>query len=317
MKTTTLKILIAFLFLSITMKAQMPTTNESRKTKETTSPSYKLAHIEKIITHTDTDSIAISDLLVDKDMDTTFAESNKINTLFPSLNKDKKVEFFDKLFNKNKNGEYLIANNAVFQFGEKSTLSQSELVSSLMGPLRLSFGTLITNSKTSNNGTSTAKADPVTADDNSTTDAFQRLRNNGGNVYLNIDFPVYCYLSDSFTIYSNLYTKGGIVFSNFSNDVDTSSGNGSTGLNLYMSAADDYDKFVFFLNANYAYQYGSTEFYQKLNLMDDKAFGFGQVTFGVNIAKTFRFGYTLKTFASDESLRTTKGVLSIQLINPF
>jgi hypothetical protein len=237
---------------------------------------------------------------------------------FPTLKKSIRDEFFEYMYHKNENGKYLVADNATFQLGEKSALAQSELVSSIMGPLRISFGTLVTNSKTDNSSSAaTSKADPVPADDNATTDAFQRLRNNGGNVYLNLELPVYCFSDKHATAYANLYSRGGIVFTNFSNDIDTTSGNGSTGMNVYLSAGDNYDKFLFFLNANYAYHYGSSEFYQKLNLTNQEGFGFGQITLGVNIAKTFRFGYTLKTFASDESLRTTKGVLSIQLINPF
>lgn len=240
------------------------------------------------------------------------------HSLFPTLKgKIARDDFFEYMYHKNQNGEYLLADNATFQLGDKSALVQSELVSSIMGPIRISFGSLVTNSKTETTPAAGSKDDPIDPNDNAVTDAFQRLRNNGGNVYLNLELPVYCFSDKHSTAYINMYSRGGIVFSNFSNDVDTSSGNGSTGMNLYLSIGDDYDKFLFFLNANYAYHYGSSEFYQKLNLIEEKAFGFGQITLGVNIIKSLRFGYTLKTFASDESLRTNSGVLSIQLINPF
>ena len=122
-------------------------------------------------------------------------------------------------------------------------------------------------------------------------------------------------LPHSFTLFLNSNAKGGVVLTQFSNDVDTSAGSGNIGLNLYGSiSSDDKKSFLFFFNSNFGGYGGGTEFYSKLNLKENEIFGFGQVTLGLDIAKSIRISYTVGTFGSDDSLRSKRGVVGIQLL---
>ena len=293
MKTKTASIVL--LFLCQFLFSQMPSV------RELTSKELKKQKSDKV-----------------KDSIKGIAEK-KYNKWFPTLyvNKD---EFYEYMYKNDNTDSISVVNDFSLQFTDKSAIAESEIISSAFGPVRFSLGTLITNSETDNTTTAAKNrliTDEVDTDENGTTAAFQRLRSNGGNLYAKIDFPVFCIQNDNLTntFYTNLYSKGGLVITTLSNDVDSTSGNGSTGLNMYGSLSSNDKSMFLFVNSNFGLYYGSSEFYQKLNLTENKSFLFGQITIGLEIINRMRISYTLNSFSSDKNLRTERGLIGIQILN--
>jgi hypothetical protein len=235
---------------------------------------------------------------------------NNFTSWFPSSDRNKKYIFFSNMYSKEATKDLYVGNSASLEFGKDVTAAGTELVATYFGPFRTAFGTLITNSG-EDDATSKVEEDGQSDFD----EALQRLKANGGNLYLTIDYPVYCSQTKYATAYGNLYGKGGMVFSQISNDVDTSSGNGSVGGNGYASVASDDKAFILYVNCNFGYYFGSKEFYQNLKLSHEKGFAFGQITFGINVSESLRFTYTPWTFGSDESIRTERGTVGIQILS--
>lgn len=239
--------------------------------------------------------------------------------MFPTVNKTNRATFFSNLYSKDSKRNNYLLNNVSAQIGNKSASVSSELIASYFNAFRVSFGTLISSSDESKKGDNVQnritaiETEPIKTDE---TNAFQRLLSSGGgNIYLNIELPVYYLHGKTATIYCNANAKSGVVLTQFSKDINTATGNGNVGINLYGSiSSDDEKSFIFFFNSNFGGYGGGTDFYAKLNLKENKIFAFGQVTLGLDIAKSIRISYTLGTFGSDESIRSKRGVVGIQLL---
>lgn len=237
----------------------------------------------------------------------------KNNKWFPTLTSpEERILFYEGLYSKeNDRNNYLLSNFST-QIGTNTAAVKSELIASYFKYFRLSFGTLITNSNQSDPDTDTEE-ETVEEDE---TNAFQRLLSSGGgNVYLNLDFPLYYLQSKTVTLFLNSSAKAGVVLTQFSNDVDTSTGNGSVGLNLYGSiSSDDQKSFLFFTNIHFGGYGGGTDYYNKLMLSKRGVFAFGHILIGLDISKSIRVSYTPLTFGSDDGLRSKRGVIGIQLL---
>lgn len=251
-----------------------------------------------------------------KKLKTKINDSNKQTLLFPSK-LDTRDDFFENLYSKDNKDWYLL-NNVSAQIGTNTSAMSTELISSYIKMVRISFGTLMTNSSenTTTTDTSTPADDTSAEPETDATDAFQRLLSSGGgNIFLNIDFPLFYTNSTTATLFLNSNGRIGTTLKEFSRDIDTSTGSGSISLNLYGSiATDDNKSFIFFLNSSFGGYGGGTEYYNKLNLSKNGVFAFSQLTLGVDIAKAIRVTYTARTFGSDESLRSIRGMVGIQLL---
>lgn len=250
-----------------------------------------------------------------RDLDNDRYLQSKEDKWMPSFEPEKREDFFNSLYSKDPDKNNYLLNNVSAQLGRNSAAISSELLASYIKYVRVSFGTLITNADEDNETTETAsKAEGEIETDE--TNAFQRLLSSGGgNLYMNFELPIYYLQSSTSTLYFNSGARLGVVLDQFSNDVDTATGNGNLGFNFYGSlSTDDKKSFIFFLNSNFGGYGGGTDFYKQLNLSKNGIFAFGQATVGVDIARSIRVSYTIGTIGSDENLRSTRGVIGIQLL---
>lgn len=252
--------------------------------------------------------------IIIKGLDSINYSNSKRDRWMPSAEEDQRDDFFNRLYSKDPETNNYLINNVSAQIGSNSAAISSELIASYFKAVRASFGTLMTNSTASEE---TPPAGPKVDDaEPDETNAFQRLLSSGGgNLYLNFELPLYYLQSSTFTYYFNTNARGGIALKQFSSDVDTATGSGNVGFNMYGSiSSDDKKSFILFFNSNFGGYGGGTDFYNQLALTENKVFAFGQVTVGLDIAKSLRISYTVATFGSDESLRSERGVIGIQLL---
>ncbi|WP_264542809.1 MULTISPECIES: hypothetical protein [Flavobacterium] len=233
-------------------------------------------------------------------------KENGFKTFFPSTGTHKE-DFFNMIYNKNSDNDIYFVNNAAVQLNNSGAAIQSELTSAFMGPLRFSFGTIVSNAKNNEN-----TAEETAVED---TDAFKRLASGGGNIYLNAEFPLLYKGNNRFQCVVNSFAKGALDISEFSDDVDTSTGNGSAGGNLYASVATDKGEFNFFISGNYALYAGSNSFYERLQVMNHKPFGFGQLSVGVTILDRLRISCITNQFGSQSQLRSGKVIVGVQILS--
>lgn len=66
---------------------------------------------------------------------------------------------------------------------------------------------------------------------------------------------------------------------------------------------------------NYGYFFGHKDFYDRLEILDQKAFGFGELTAGVTIKQNIRFAITFNTFSSEENLRSGTVLVGTQILS--
>lgn len=234
---------------------------------------------------------------------------DEIPFLFPSFTKKEKT--FEFLYSKDNDKSFYFANNASLQVNNSGVIVQSELVSAYLGFTRVSFGTTVSNS----NEEDSEEENTTTPTDK--TQAFQRLLTGGGNTYLKFELPLFLGMDQKnlFLAYLNASGRISLDISEFSNDVDTTTGNGSLNSNLYVSLATDENEFDFFFNVNYGYFFGHKDFYERLEIEDQKAFWFGELTAGVTIQQNLRFAVTFNTFSSEENLRSGNVLVGAQILS--
>ena len=228
-----------------------------------------------------------------------------INPFFPTRNSSSKKYFKNIFYNQQtENTSYLT--NLSYNFNKDVSITQSDLASDFIKWFRISFGTVIT--------TSSIKSNTDTPQQITQSAALNQFVNGGGNVYLDLTLPIVAYRSDWFTIYSYENTRGAVDIKGFGNDIDSSTYNISEGLNLYASCSSDDRKFNFFLYGSYKYTLGSTEFYQNLNLSENKPFSLGKISAGLTILNKIRVTALFNTFGSDQSIKTNKILFGIQIL---
>ena len=240
----------------------------------------------------------------------------QLHKWFPSRLSTRDV-FYSNLFSKDNNKNSYLLDNITTQIGNNTAAISSELVSSYIKMIRVSFGTLMTNTGESNSNNNDNTATPVPpASNTDATDAFQRLLSSGGgNLFLKFDFPLYYAQSKLGTFFVNSSSRIGTTVKQFSNDIDTASGSGNSSINMYASvSSDDQKSFIFFLNSSFGGYFGGGDYYSKLNLAKNGLFAFSHLTVGVDVSSSIRITYMFRSFASDENLRSTRGVVGIQLL---
>lgn len=247
-------------------------------------------------------------------------DSYTAKRLFPTWKADDKEKFYELLYSKNSDNEFYFVNNAAVQFNNDGSTIQAEIVSAFLGPSRLTFGTAVTNATDNDEEPGTEPAIGMLAEDEGNTEvarteAFQRLMSNAGNVYMMAELPMLYLKTKTSMAYAFLFGRGAIDISDFSDDVDTSTGNGSFGCNVYASLRTDQNEFNFFLNTSTAWYMGSDQFYQRLGITNNKAFSFGQLTLGVTVKSRMRFSFTTNTFGSEASLRSGTVVFGVQVLS--
>ncbi len=229
------------------------------------------------------------------------------NWLLPTLNSSSKALTFDLLYSEDTN-KFNLVNSASFQINNNGGIVKSELVSAFLGPSRVSFGSMITNkSEDSESGDTETQTDQ--------TEAFQRLLAGGGNVYLDFELPLLLAQGSHYLFYFSTSAHFGLEVAEFSGDIDKSTGNGNLNLNLYTSLSTDENEFAFFGNINYGLYFGPDDFYNRLNIIDEKPFWFGEITAGFTIQSNLRFALTFNTFGSEENLNSGNVLIGAQILS--
>lgn len=241
------------------------------------------------------------------------------SSFLPSLNKKYRREFFEATYNNDiKKTTYL---NSIALSGDKSgAVAQSEIITDNISAFRISFGTVLTaasnNSETENDSISRMTSDNMVKE--SETDALKRLINGGGNFYTELLLPLLTTydgnLTDLFTSYSYASFKGAMDIKGFGNNIDTSTGNGSFGINTYVGISSESKKFNFFVQGNVDYCFGSNAFYKNLGLKNEQGFLNGKIITGVTLLSTFKVTAIINTFGSDEKLRSGKVQIGVQIL---
>lgn len=243
--------------------------------------------------------------------------------VFPTFNKVNRERIFGLLYTGNdRNSNFSFGNSASLQINNSGTIVETNLISSDLGPFRVSFGTLLTNATEDENDDENQSDDGLTPntteEDNITqTEAFQRLLSGGGNTFLNFELPVLFASGEFSSIYLNTSARVGLDIEEFGDDIETTSGNGNVNSNLYGSVSSKDKVFTFFGQINYGLYFGSKEFYQNLGVTSEKAFGFGRITVGFTINNFVRFGLTLNTLSSESNLRSGTIVVGSQVLAGF
>ena len=234
---------------------------------------------------------------------------------FPTILGNKQ-RAFEKVFSKNSERSLYLANNASLQLNRNGTILESELVSAYLGVFRVTFGSLVTNTNDDTENTEGETDDMMTDESVQTdnTEAFQRLLEGGGNAFLNLELPLFLYQSKRWFLYANTSGRVGLEISEFSDDIDTSTGNGNISGNLYTSISTDNKELTFFGYINYGVYFGADSFYERLEINNNNEFWFGKVTAGVTIQNRLRFSLTFNTFSSEKNLRSGNIVIGAQIL---
>ncbi|MCL9804438.1 hypothetical protein NAT51_02825 [Flavobacterium amniphilum] len=226
--------------------------------------------------------------------------------ILPSSSKKFGTVFFKKFYyTDGTKTNYL--NSLALNYSNSGALAQSEVLADTFGPVRIALGTLIqSNSET-----------PETEEEEEEQqeeDQLENLINGGGNFYLETILPGAIYSNESFAGYLYFNSKLGLGLKGFSDSVDTSTFNSAFGVNAYVGGNTAEKKFNFFVNADLNYNIASKTVYDNLNLKDKKPFVSGKLAAGMTFYGKFRLSATFNTFGSDESLRSGKVIVGIQII---
>ncbi|WP_124978792.1 hypothetical protein [Nonlabens xiamenensis] len=240
----------------------------------------------------------------------TEAKEDNYNEFFIGLNDEPISRWMQRIYSKENERIYL-ANEATLQFNNEGSIVDTELATAFMGPLKLNFGTVISNQNESN-----AETQDTTMDLKANQESIQRLITGGGNTYLSAELPIGYFSTNRFTFYTYLGLRGSLEISEFSDDVDTTSGMYSGTGNVFASLTSDNKEFNFYIHIRYGLYGGSNEFRTNL-AVDEDYFDFGTISSGVTISNSIRIAFTFKPFSSQDSLSDGKTLIGIQFLPNF
>ncbi|MEQ5791829.1 hypothetical protein J4E06_12240 [Muricauda sp. NFXS6] len=224
---------------------------------------------------------------------------------------EEKEHAFNRIYSKRYDKSIYLGNSAALQINGTGAIIEAELLSAFMSGLRVSFGSLITNSDVDESENGEDNTEITT----SNTEAFQRLLAGGGNLYLGVELPLLFYQDKRFSFYTNTTGRLNLEVSEFSNEVDSSTGNGNIRMNFYTSISTDNREFTFFGLFQYGLYFGSDAFYENLLLDDKKEFAFGELTAGFTINNSIRVALIFNTFSSEENLRSGRVTIGTQILS--
>ena len=259
-------------------------------------------------------------MIVENERDEKLSSFGKFKAFFPTIKKANRKQFFKSMYNNDTDKTSYI--NSFALSGDSNGASvQSEIITDNMSAFRVSLGTVITASAdTAEEEAQTEEEAKQKAQDETEQDAFKRLINGGGNFYLEIILPIIVTNQnngDQVTFYGYTKVKGAMDIKGFGNDIDTSTGNGSLGLNAYLGVSSDSKKFNFFLQSNVDYSFGTDDFYKNLGLKKEKAFLNGKIITGVALLNRFKISAIVSAFGSDEKLKRERIIIGVQILPGF
>ena len=236
-------------------------------------------------------------------------------TFFSMFKKERKAEIFKRLYSEDVNQNLNLIRNTAFQLSSDGGVAESELISSFLGPSRVSIGTIIASVSNDNEDDDAMMMDNPMMTESTETEAFQRLIAGGGNLFINFELPIFTYLSKPVSVYLSGTARFNLDLAEVSGDINTSTGNGNLRGNIYVSFSTDDNSISFFGNASFGHYFGNSSFTESLNIMNRNDFSFGQVTTGLTISNKFRISATLNTLSNVESLRSGKVIIGAQILS--
>lgn len=234
-------------------------------------------------------------LKIEKEQKYLYHEYNKDFLLYKKVNvlnfgNNRSAAFYDLVYNSNDN--FRILNSAGLNFGNSTGSVYTELASGNLGAIRVNLTAMAANN---------SNDDPTESKEE---EAFQRLQTSGGNLVLNMEYPlVYIHSKDNRSnLISRIVTKGTADFPEFGTTTDDFAGSLAFGLDLYGEAPLDNNTLSFFFNLN-TNRYFSTNVFKGNLGIDNSSFNFGQLTLGLVVANNLKFSFIVWTFSSEDNLR--------------
>ncbi|OXG04166.1 hypothetical protein BC749_102851 [Flavobacterium araucananum] len=244
------------------------------------------------------------------------ASLDKFDWVLPTLARSNRKKFFHDMYSNNVDKPILL-NSFALNSNSDATSVQNEIVTDNMWAVRVTFGSVLSISSGAKNTAETPQEVAAKDKYKAEQEALSRLVNGGGNFYLELLLPLFSTNQsngDQITSYSYANVKGAMDLKDLSSNVDTSTANGSVGVNSYLGISSDNKRFNFFLQGNMNYTLGNNGFYQNLGLSHEKAFLNGKVITGVTILNKFRLSAIITAFGSDEKIRSNKVTVGVQIL---
>lgn len=210
--------------------------------------------------------------------------------------------FFDMLYS-DEGKRFKALGNAGIYFGENSASIFSELISGNLGLFRVSFGSMISNSKSDS---SEVKKNEQ---------AYQRLVSYGGNTVLNLEYPlIYVHSrNNQYNLITRLIAKGAADLPAFGTSTEEWAGSGSFGLDIYGDASMSNNQLRFFFNLN-AHQIYGTDVYRSNLGISNANFAFGQLSLGLVFLENFKISFIISTFSSESNLENRNIIAGGQVL---
>ncbi|WP_290876430.1 hypothetical protein [Flavobacterium sp.] len=189
-------------------------------------------------------------------------------------------------------------NNSGFNLGSKSGSVYTELASGNMSTVRLSLGTMVSNS---------AQEDVQEAKEE---EAFQRLSTSGGNTVLTLEYPLLYWSTkdNQYNLISRFIGKATADFPAFGTQTSDFAGSLLAAVDVYVDASTSNGDIRLYANVNLSRIYG-TEVYKENLGLDNANFNFGKITTGVVIKNKFNLSAMFKTFSSEDSLENRNVII--------
>lgn len=184
----------------------------------------------------------------------------------------------------------------------------NEIYVDYFGPVRVGLGAMISNKQRVEN------QETIENKEEKSKDAMQRLLGGGGNGVLSASYPLFN-VDDGkgFAIKLGVAPKLAVDIPKIGTE------NSDYGLNYNIGAegsifySGENDVITFFGNFRFAKIGGNNIFFNNLEKIDKKAFGFNQISFGLAFTSTFRLSYN-HYFGSDFVNKNFPGTISFTII---
>ena len=108
-------------------------------------------------------------------------------------------------------------------------------------------------------------------------------------------------------------TRGTADIPAFGTTTDNFAGSIATGLNFYTDITDKEGKFSFFLDLNFNYIWGTSDFSKNLSISHNNA-DFTQLTIGTQFLENFKISLIVLSLSDEKSLRNKNMTIGGQLI---
>ena len=230
--------------------------------------------------------------------DIKFLKSKKPFHLF--LGQKKSNAFYNISYGENSSKINFLNNNGIL-LGNKTGAIYSELASGNLKLIRVSIGTMVSNSS--------AEENPKEEE------AFNRLATSGGNTVLNFEYPfLYSYDGNNqFNLIGRFLGKCTADFPAFGSQTEDFAGSASLGVDLYIDIATNNNEIRFYGNFNNAKYYGTDVFKDNLGI-DNRNFTFGKVTGGIVIKQKVNLSVMFNTFSSEDALENRHIIIGGSLL---